>query len=85
MKTKQVKKLWQGKFVSIRDYEIKSAIERGGLRLFHNEDIMELSIEELKALKPSGQMHQSKFGGQYQLVDITWKPLTHDPRQQELI
>lgn len=85
MKTKQVKKLWKGQFVSIRDYEIQSAIQRGGLRLFHNEQIMQLSTEELKALKPTGQMHQSKFGGSYQLVDITWKPLTHDPRQEKLL
>ena len=85
MKTKKVTKLWKGKFVSIRDYEIKSAIKRGGLRLFHNDDIMELSIEELSALKPSGAMHQSKFGGKYQLVDITWKPLVDDPRQEKLI
>ena len=30
---------------------------------FHNEQIMELSVDELKALKPKGQHHQSKFGG----------------------
>lgn len=85
MKTKQVKKLWKGQFVSIRDYEIKAAIQKGGLRLFHNDQIMELSVEDLKVLKPTGQNHQSKFGGVYQLVDVTWKPLVHDPRQETLI
>ena len=85
MKTKKVSKLWQGRFVSVRDYEVQSAINKGGLRLFHNEQIMELSVDELKALKPTGQNHQSKFGGSYQLIDITWKPLTHDPRQETLI
>lgn len=85
MKIKQVKKLWKGQFVSIRDYEIKAAIQKGGLRLSHNEQVMELSVEDLKSLKPTGQGHQSKFGGVYQLVDITWKPLVHDPRQETLI
>ena len=41
MKTKKVSKLWQGRFVSVRDYEVQSAINKGGLRLFHNEQIME--------------------------------------------
>ena len=85
MKTKQVNKLWKGRFVSVRDYEVQAAIKKGGLRLFHNEQIMELSVDELKTLKPTGQNHQSKFGGSYQLIDITWKPLTHDPRQESLI
>ena len=85
MKTKQVSKLWKGRFVSVRDSEVQAAIKKGGFRLFHNEQIMELSVEELKALKPTGQNHQSKFGGSYQLIDITWKPLTHDPRQESLI
>ena len=67
----KVSKLWAGRFVSVRDYEVQSAINKGGLRLFHNEQIMELSVDELKALKPKGQHHQSKFGGSYQLIDIT--------------
>ena len=85
MKTKKVTKLWKGQFVSCRDYEIKQAIQKGGLVIKYDNKFMELSIDELKALKPTGKMHQSKFNGQYQLVDITWKPLTHDPRQEKLI
>ncbi len=85
MKIKKVNKLWKGRFVSCRDYEIRDAIKKGGLQIKHNEQVMELSVDELKTLKPTGQMHQSKFSGQYQLVDITWKPLAHDPRQENLI
>ena len=28
MKKKKVTKLWQGKFVSVRDYEVKAAIKK---------------------------------------------------------
>ena len=78
---KMVTKLWRGKYVSIRDYEQKKAITKGGLRLERNGQVMELSVEELKLYKPKGAMHQSKYGGQYQLIDIEWKPATVDPRQ----
>ncbi len=84
MKTKKVKKLWKGTLVSVRDYEIKSAIEAGGMRIEFNDEVMELTVDQLKILKPNGQSHMSKFKGQYQLVDITWKPLTHDPRQETM-
>ena len=80
MKTKTVKKLWQGRYVSVRDYEIKSALKQGGLRLTHNNEIM-----ELKHLKPNSQVLQSQFKGSYQLIDITWKPLTEDPRQRKML
>ena len=36
MKRKQVKKLWLGKFVSVRDYELKDAIREGGLIIEHD-------------------------------------------------
>jgi len=84
MKTKTVKKLWQGRYVSVRDYEIQSALKQGGLRLTHNNQIMELKPDELKHLKPNSQVLQSQFKGSYQLIDITWKPLTEDPNQGKL-
>ena len=84
MLNKKVKKLWLGKFVSIRDYELKNAIRRGGLMISHGKDKMFLDVEKLSTLKPSGMSLQSKFGGTYQLVDITFKPLTEDPNQGRL-
>tara|TARA_B100000242_G_scaffold287896_1_gene255403 strand:- start:622 stop:885 length:264 start_codon:yes stop_codon:yes gene_type:complete len=84
MLNKKVKKLWLGKFVSIRDYELKNAIRRGGLMISHGKDKMFLDVEKLSTLKPSGMPLQSKFGGTYQLVDITFKPLTEDPNQGRL-
>ena len=46
---------------------------------------MELTPEELKTLKPNGKIIQSQFKGSYRLVDITFKPLTEDPRQRTCI
>jgi|TARA_R110000772_G_scaffold42740_2_gene99001 hypothetical protein len=84
MKRKTVRKLWQGKFVSIRDYEISSAIKLGGLVIEYAGKYMELSVEDLASITPKGQAHQSQFGGTYQLADITWQPLVTDPRQPKL-
>ena len=50
----------------------------------HGKDKMFLDVEKLSTLKPSGMPLQSKFGGTYQLVDITFKPLTEDPNQGRL-
>lgn len=84
MKKKIVTKLWQGKFCSVRDYEVKAAIQKGGLELQHDNEIMRLNVEELRQLKPTGKPIQSKFKGSYHLIDITFKPLTDDPNQQKL-
>jgi len=84
MKMKKVTKLWQGKFVSVRDYELKDAIKKGGLLITHNEDEMFLNVDDLKKLKPTGKVHQSKFKGTYQLVDIAWNS-NHDERQGDLL
>ena len=81
MVIKTVKKLWQGKYVSVRDYEVAKAIKKGGMRIKHGKDMMQLSVDELASLKPTGRPMQSKFSGTYQLVDITFKPLTEHPDQ----
>lgn len=85
MLTKKVKKLWKGRYVSIRDYDQKKAMTKGGLRLEHNGEVMELPPHELRLYRPKGVIHQSKTGGQsYQLIDIEWKPITTDPRQERM-
>ena len=85
MKTKKVTKLWQGKYVSVRDYEVEDAIRKGGLRIAHADDWMFLDVSTLKQLEPSSRVFQSKFKGQYRLIDITFKPLTEDPAQERLL
>ena len=84
MKTKHVSKLWQGRYVSVRDYEVKQAINNGGLEINHDGHVMQIFPEELTKLTPSSKVIQSKFKGTYRLVDILFKPLTDDPRQQNL-
>ena len=74
MIVKKVTKLWQGRFVSVRDYEIEKAIAEGGMCIKHNDEQMELTPDELAALRPTGKYLQSKFSGQYRLADIEWKP-----------
>ena len=76
MIAKTVTKLWQNKFVSVRDYEVQKAIRDGGMVLTHNGDTITLTVDELKNLKPSPQLIKSKFKGVYRLVDIPFKKET---------
>jgi len=85
MMQKKVTKLWLGKFVSVRDYEVSKAIQKGGLVIQHNNEQMVLKPNELSSLKPNPKPIQSKFKGTYKLVDITFKPMTDDPRQGTFI
>lgn len=81
---KNVTKLWKGEYLSIRDYEAKAAITKGGLRITHNNQVMYLWPEQIKELKPSSKVFKSKTGGKdYQLIDIKFVP--DDPRQEKLI
>ncbi len=61
------------------------AIKMGGLIITHNDKKMQLNVEELKALKPNSKSIQSKFKGTYKLINITFKPLTHDPMQGDFL
>ena len=84
MLQKKVTKLWKGEYVSIRDYEAKAAIAKGGLRITHSNQIMYLWPDQIKQLKPSSKVFKSKTGGKdYQLIDIKFVP--DDPRQEKLI
>ncbi len=82
---KKVTKLWLGKFVSVRDYEVSKAIQKGGLIIKHNNQQMFLKPDELSSLKPNPKIIQSRYKGSYKLVDIPFKPMTDDPRQASLI
>lgn len=80
-----VTKLWQGKYVSVRDYEVSKAINMGGMIITHDGKKMQLDVDDLKSLKPNPKPIQSKFKGTYKLVNITFKPLTHDPMQGDFL
>ena len=85
MLEKKVTKLWQGRYTSVRDYEIKSAIKKGGMVIFYNDKQMIINPDELKNLKPTSKVFQSKFRGAYRLVDILFKPNAIDHRQEILL
>ena len=61
MRNKKVNKLWKGIMVSVRDYEVADAIEKGGLRITHNDQTMILTPDELRMLKPSSKKFQSRY------------------------
>ena len=81
---KTVTKLWQGKYCSIRDYELTKAIKKGGLILHYKDKHMNISVDELKRLKPTGKLIQSNYKGSYRLVDVLFKPETEDKKQVKL-
>ena len=84
MFAKVVKKLWQGKYCSIRDYELEKAIKNGGLSLHFNGKIMTIYVDELLKLQPVGKPIQSKYKGTYRLVDIKFKPDADKKVQKQL-
>ena len=81
---KMVKKLWQGKYCSIRDYELSKAIKAGGLILCHKDKHMVISADELSQLKPTGKLIQSNYKGSYRLVDVLFKPDVENTHQSNL-
>jgi hypothetical protein len=81
---KTVTKLWQGKYCSIRDYELTKAIKKGGLILHYKDKHMVISTDQLSQLKPTGKKIQSNYKGSYRLVDILFKPEINDLKQSGL-
>ena len=93
MLEKTVKKLWKGSLVSVRDYEVESAIARGGMiihlvagdnveRMFVGRDDL---MQHLAKAIQENQKFKSKTGGKnYRLVDIPWKAEKPDTNQEEL-
>jgi len=73
MLVKVVKKLWQGKYASIRDYEQKAAIKEGGIEIKFNNKTVILNADQLKLYKPQDRVFESKFGKPYKLVDIPFE------------
>ena len=70
--TIRIKKLWQGKYASLRDIWIKNGIKAGALKVFYNEKSMYLNKESLESVllsKPS-QIISSMYKGNYKLYDV---------------
>ena len=70
--TIRIKKLWQGKYASLRDIWIKNGIKAGALKVFYNEKSMYLdksTLESVLLSKPS-QIINSMYKGNYKLYDV---------------
>lgn len=81
-----VKKMWQGKYVSIREPQLRKAKMLGGLVIQYDNQQMVLNKEELNYLNANIREFKSKFGNKpYKLVDIIWKPTDIDLDQLNLI
>ena len=82
----EVKKMWQGKYVSIREPQLNKAIRNGGLVIEYDNKHMVLNTNELKSLMPNIRIFKSKFGNKpYKLVDIIWKPSDKNLNQLNLL
>ena len=89
MLEKVVKKLWQGRYVSVRDYEVQNAILKNGMIIHFEGQSMFLSRDRLKDIQQNlpftNPPIKSKTGGKnYRLVDIPWKPAAENTDQEEL-
>lgn len=76
VKTRTVKKLWKGMYISLRDYEISKAISDGTTLLIkHKGESMRLSPSALKDIDLSiGTITKSMYNNQqYRLIDIRWR------------
>jgi hypothetical protein len=82
----EVKKIWAGKYASIREPQLKKAISSGGLIIKFDNKHMILNKNELMNLKSNTREFKSKFGNKpYRLIDIVWKPSEIPINQLNLI
>lgn len=74
MITKVVKKLWQGKYASVRDYEVAACIKSDSdMEIKYKNKSVVVPIGRLKLYKPNSKVFESKFGKPYQLIDIPFE------------
>lgn len=75
MRTK-VEKLYLNKYVSVRDYIVKEALQKGeNLIIYFNDGYMVVKHKDLSKGRTDPQQNFSKFDKKpYHLVDFLWKP-----------
>ena len=78
----RIKKLWLGKYVSLRDNWIRDGIKKGGLDISYLEKSMFLNVKQLESvlLSTPSQIISSKYKGKYKLYDVEFGK--KDSRQQ---
>ena len=71
MITKEVKKLWQNKYASVRDYEVAACLKSNSdLQIKYKGKTITVPVDRLKYYKPGDRVFASKFGKPYKLIDI---------------
>jgi hypothetical protein len=76
MITKTVKKLWQGKYASVRDYEVAACIKSdSNMEIKYKDKSVVIPLERLKLYKPNDRIFESKFGKPYKLIDIPFEEI----------
>tara|TARA_R100000656_G_scaffold19059_1_gene17481 strand:+ start:3807 stop:4067 length:261 start_codon:yes stop_codon:yes gene_type:complete len=80
----EVKKLWKGHLISLRDHIVNKGIREGGITVKHESQKMFLSPEVLRNGTGETKEIASKYkeGQKYNLVDFRWNP--DDESQEEL-
>ena len=80
----EIKKLWKGHLISLRDHVVNKGIKEGGITVKHENGKMFLSPEVLKAGTGQTKQIPSKFdqNQKYNLIDFRWNP--DDETQEEL-
>lgn len=77
IKKRIIKKLWQGRLISLRDYEIQEAINKNyTIQAIHKNQSMMLTPTKLKDLDLTvGKLHKSMYDTKpYRLIDVRWNP-----------
>lgn len=76
MITKTVKKLWQGKYASVRDYEVAACIKSdSNMEIKYKNKSIVVPLDRLKLYKPNNRIFESKFGKPYKLIDIPFEEI----------
>lgn len=76
MITKTVKKLWQGKYASVRDYEVAACIKSdSNMEIKYKNKSIVIPLDRLKLYKPNNRIFESKFGKPYKLIDIPFEEI----------
>jgi len=76
MITKTVKKLWQGKYASVRDYEVAACLKSDSdMEIKYKNKSVVIPLDRLKLYKPNDRIFESKFGKPYKLIDIPFEEI----------
>ena len=84
-----IKKLWQGRYVSIRENHLLKGSYSGGLIVRHDRKKMfipaDICKRDFMQKKEKGTKVESKWGKPYYIIDFRWNPTEEEHRRGVLI